>query len=75
MPGLCDGRLNAMVGDLQQESLMKNCLLALLFVGSASAADAPSATIDCGTLSGIGVVEVQVGSNVYVVHVRCGTRT
>ncbi len=54
---------------------MKNCLLALLFVGSASAADAPSATIDCGTLSGIGVVEVQVGSNVYVVHVRCGTRT
>lgn len=53
---------------------MKHVLLALLFAGSASAADAPLATIDCGTLSGSGVVEVKVSGHVYVVHVRCGTR-
>lgn len=53
---------------------MKTVLLGLVLCGVVQAAEAPRATIDCGSLSGQGVVRVQIDAQVYVVHVQCGVR-
>ena len=53
---------------------MKAIVLALPLVGVDQAANGPRATIDCGSLSGNGVVRVELDQQVYVVHVQCGRR-
>jgi hypothetical protein len=49
-------------------------LCAMLLIAPV-AVPTPSADIDCGTLSGRGVVRLHIGDVIYRVAVDCGVRT
>ena len=55
-----------------KRTLIVIAALAVALCGLAAANDGPHAEIDCGSLSGVGVVRVIIGDVALRVDVRCG---